>query len=314
VDFKDLKLERVIFSQADLSGATFENVDLIGAKFDGALLLEAHFKHLNLEGANFNDLLLSETTFENVDLIGARFDGALLREAHFKDLNLEGANFNDSLLSGTTFENVDLIGATFDGAFLKATFVGTGNKFSNGTKRADFSQAFWLDDHTRGLLQASDAKVVMTPKDELKFAARLGLRGLPDMIEALILEGRLDEAKEKLSELKESLPKDNGLTSVDQGEFRLLSLLYTEIAGAPREKVEEAKGQWCDWLGQYQYHQLNVWNWETWNEAIRYQHLTQTTQKEISQIEDSAMGRPRRDPFCGGGKLPASTRSHSSDK
>lgn len=54
--FSGTRLKNVKFQNADLSGAIFADADLEGADFLGAILDSTHFFHCNLKGANMTDV------------------------------------------------------------------------------------------------------------------------------------------------------------------------------------------------------------------------------------------------------------------
>jgi uncharacterized protein YjbI with pentapeptide repeats len=86
----------LVFTGADLRGATFRDLDLSGARFDDTDLSGASFRNVNLTRATFDRCAARGAVFGDVNLayasfLGSDLRGALVFDANMADISLKGA-------------------------------------------------------------------------------------------------------------------------------------------------------------------------------------------------------------------------------
>lgn len=129
-------LEHVNFSLHLLDHAIFDDLvftlaDLNGASCRGAFLSKVMFQGADLSDADLSESTVRDTLFYDVFAYEAKFRRASLRDVCFRGSNLCGADFSDSSfvsvsfekdninhatdISGANLSNVDLSSSVFDG-------------------------------------------------------------------------------------------------------------------------------------------------------------------------------------------------------
>jgi flagellar biosynthesis protein FlhG len=252
----------------------------------------------DLSRADFSDAVLDAVQFSKLNFDRASFVGSSLVDTWFKDVNLERANFSDAVMHDVIFENVDLSGADFDDVSVSFILKGTRNRFANGNLKADFrSSTLNFTDRKVGAFMRNSGALMPDPAlREYRLAAPKRL--LPDMIESLIIQGRdaqggdahLEEAKRLLGEWGEELSHD---PAAYLGQFRLLSVLYSEMSGSVDQV---AKRNWCQWIQKHD--EVSGWEWVTWDTSIRNRSIPSAIMDHLTQIEDAARGEPVPNIYC----------------
>ncbi|WP_081290018.1 pentapeptide repeat-containing protein [Mycobacterium colombiense] len=110
-------VNRVDFSDADLTGATFTKSDFKGARFLSANLSKASLTYLDLQGAQLSFAKLMETDLyradlrkaqlDHAELLGADLDDAMLAGASMMYADLRGVDLSRTVLDGVRLEGVD---------------------------------------------------------------------------------------------------------------------------------------------------------------------------------------------------------------
>lgn len=93
---------------ADLSEVDFSNMNLSGVNFTNAIL----------NSAGFSDAHLSEIDFTNCDLTSADFTRSTCVECNFSEALLNGTDFSYSTVDYGNFTEADMAGAIFNEADL----------------------------------------------------------------------------------------------------------------------------------------------------------------------------------------------------
>jgi uncharacterized protein YjbI with pentapeptide repeats len=101
--FRDARMERCNFSNADLTEAELGGADLSSAFLESTKLTAA-----KLAGANLQRAHLSDADLQNADLTGADFRRATLNAVDLRGAVIVGANFTGAYLSGANLTDLDL--------------------------------------------------------------------------------------------------------------------------------------------------------------------------------------------------------------
>jgi uncharacterized protein YjbI with pentapeptide repeats len=135
--FEGVKAKGINCEDADLTGLHASG----GSDFTGS-----NFKHVRSEGAIFSEAILDAADFSAASLAKAQFGDASLRAAIFDRADLRGALFDDAILNKASLTKANLLGAAFDRADLTGTDCRGANFYEGGfwdavTERADFRDA-----------------------------------------------------------------------------------------------------------------------------------------------------------------------------
>ncbi|MCG7606416.1 MULTISPECIES: pentapeptide repeat-containing protein [Mycobacterium] len=107
-------VNRVDFSDADLTGASFSGMDFRRTRFAGAKLSRISFMYADLREADLRFAELARTDFEHADLRSARLDHAKLRGTDLSDAKLNGASLAYADLYGVDLRNTELENVALD--------------------------------------------------------------------------------------------------------------------------------------------------------------------------------------------------------
>ena len=108
VIFKNAKLSRINFMDANLKGADFTNADIGYVGMDRA----------NLENAIFRNAQLGDVIFEQANLRYTNWYESSMRPVGFMQADLEGADFRQAHMIQTVFKRANLRHVDFTGAIL----------------------------------------------------------------------------------------------------------------------------------------------------------------------------------------------------
>lgn len=108
----ELDLSELDFSNITLEGINFTNADLSGCNFSETTFTEIDFTDTDLTSADFSRANLVECNFSGALLNGTQFNYANVNYCNFTDADMAGAVFNESDLENSDFaaaENMDAV-------------------------------------------------------------------------------------------------------------------------------------------------------------------------------------------------------------
>ncbi len=115
VDFSRLEeIDKVDFSEANLTGANFSKVRLQNVTFTGATLAKANLSEADLTEHDLSGLNLRSAILTNTILLDADLSGSDLRNADLLDADLRGTDLRDAKIEGADFTGA-VVGADLDG-------------------------------------------------------------------------------------------------------------------------------------------------------------------------------------------------------
>lgn len=135
-DFRELRTERVVFTECDFSGANLTESLHIGSAFRNCTfrrtsLWHSEFRQCSLLGSTFTDCRVRPSKFIETDFTLSSLGGLDLREmdlsdCRFRETNLVGtdmrkANLHGADLTGARTQNLKLDGADLRGARIDPT-------------------------------------------------------------------------------------------------------------------------------------------------------------------------------------------------
>jgi uncharacterized protein YjbI with pentapeptide repeats len=115
-DFREARLEKVVFLSAELDDAIFFGVRATHTAFSEVLASRTNFRMAKLRDVAFSRAWLEE----------AVFDGARIQDAYFQQGSLHRASLRETHLTSVVFRDTDIEGAAFDGSkAVRVSFPGT---------------------------------------------------------------------------------------------------------------------------------------------------------------------------------------------
>ena len=104
-------LQRLIFSDSDLTGANLTGANLTEAVASGAIM-----RAMVATGANFTNAILNESDLSGARLIGCTFINTQMSNVKVdKDTNFAGSRFFGTYLNGVDLSVTNTVGAVFRG-------------------------------------------------------------------------------------------------------------------------------------------------------------------------------------------------------
>jgi uncharacterized protein YjbI with pentapeptide repeats len=181
---------------ADLGRANLERIDLRGADMRNAALEGAELSHADLRGVNLRSADLHGVVLHKADLSNGRLDLGDLEDADLSDASLSMAEMRiahlcEANLSGTQFGLANLSEADFSGAHLEAGQL----RDAIGRPARGCCQSEG-EDKLRRLIQGLEDRL-------LKFETHEAPASEPDRAYRQALEKRLQQLRERLSQVKE---------------------------------------------------------------------------------------------------------------
>ncbi|CAG8785093.1 25573_t:CDS:2, partial [Gigaspora margarita] len=101
---KNLNLNNIRVSGADLSNGIFNNYHFERAKLDNVNFQNAKFQNANLQDSSFQNANLTSANFQNANLQNANFQNANFQNANFQNVNLQYAKLPSLSLRRANFK------------------------------------------------------------------------------------------------------------------------------------------------------------------------------------------------------------------
>lgn len=119
--FDELALDRAVFSQSDLTGASFVRARVYFGNFSHTILTLSDFQYADIGGSHFSSAKMDRVSFQNAKMVQAQMNNTNIAATDFQYVRAIASNFSQAEITNSSFQNADISLAQMDFTTILAT-------------------------------------------------------------------------------------------------------------------------------------------------------------------------------------------------